>query len=62
MKYSEMEKKLARKGCYFFMNGKKHPVWYSPITKRMFDTGHHKSEEVSKGTLIKIRKLSGVNL
>jgi hypothetical protein len=62
MKYSEMEKKLSKAGCYFVRNGKKHPVWYSLITQKEFETSHHKSMEVAKSTLIKIRKASGVEL
>lgn len=32
MKYSELEKKLRKGGCYFLRNGKRHPIWESPIT------------------------------
>lgn len=59
MKYSELEKKLGRAGCYLIDNGD-HPIWYSPMTKQRFQTGHHKSEEVKKGTLEKILKLAGL--
>jgi predicted RNA binding protein YcfA (HicA-like mRNA interferase family) len=61
MKYSELEKKLRKAGCYEIGN-KDHPIWYSPITGKRFKTGHHKSEEVKIKTLNKIRKASGVNL
>ncbi len=60
MKYSELERKLKEKGCYFLKNGSKHPIWYSPITEKMFQTSHHKSQEVKKGTLNKILKDSGL--
>ena len=59
MKYSELEKKLKKAGCYFVRNGKKHPVWYSPETDKEFQTSHHKSQEVKKGTLQSILKDSG---
>lgn len=59
MKYSELEKKLRRAGCYLIDNGD-HPIWYSPMTKQRFQTGHHKSKEVKKGTLEKILKLAGL--
>lgn len=61
MKYSELERKLKKKGCYDTeetMNG--HPMWYSPITDKYFKMGHHKSQEVAKGTLQSILKDSGI--
>lgn len=59
MKYSELEKKLRKAGCYPIGNND-HPIWYSPITGKRFQTGHHKSEEVKKGTLEKILKMAGI--
>ncbi len=61
MKYSELEKKLKKNGCYDTgdqMNG--HPVWYSPITKNKFKMSNHKSKEVKKGTLKNILKSAGL--
>ncbi len=54
MKYSELEKKLKKIGCY--PDGKMggHPLWYSPKTDRYFKMSHHKSQEVKTGTLNKI--------
>jgi mRNA interferase HicA len=60
VKYSEIEKKLKKAGCYLMQRGGKHPVWYSPITGRAFTTSHHKSEEAKLGTLKSISKQSGV--
>lgn len=63
MKYSELEKKLKKAGCYDIrrqMNG--HPLWYSPITGLNFKMSNHKSEEIAKGTLKAISKQSGVKL
>ena len=61
MKYSELEKKLRKGGCYVVGNSR-HTIWYSPITEKLFETGHHKSQEVARGTLKKIEKDSGVKL
>lgn len=61
MKYSELEKKLSAAGCYQIGSGS-HPIWFSPITGKKFVTGHHKSQEVKKGTLKEISKSSGVKL
>ena len=61
MKYSELEKRIRRAGCYLVGNSG-HPIWFSPITGKLFETGHHKSQEVAKGTLKKIEKDSGVRI
>lgn len=60
MKYSELEKKLRKAGCYVIDTGGRHPTWFSPVTGRLFQTSHHKSEEVKYGTLLSILKDSGV--
>ncbi|HPW66955.1 MAG TPA: type II toxin-antitoxin system HicA family toxin [Salinivirgaceae bacterium] len=62
MKYSEIERKLAKAGCYWVRDGKKHPQWYSPITDSYFDLSYHKSEEAKYGTMKSISKISGVKL
>lgn len=62
MKYSEVEKKLKKAGCYWVKDGKKHPMWFSPITGRFFQLGYHRSEEVKDGTLKSISRDSGVKL
>jgi hypothetical protein len=51
MKYSEIEKKLKKAGCYWSRDSKKHPWWYSPITGLEFQLSHHKSQEAKKGTM-----------
>lgn len=61
MKYSELEKKLKKAGCYD--TGKQangHPVWFSPITNKRFKTSNHKSQEVKIGTLKSILKQAGL--
>ena len=62
MKYSELERKLKAHGCKWVRDGKKHPVWWRPITGKEFDTSHHKSQEVKFGTLKSISQDSGVKL
>lgn len=62
MKYSEIEKRLSKAGCYVVRTKGKHPLWYSPITGRYFSTSHHKSEEAKYGTMKSISKESGVKL
>ncbi|WP_059370778.1 type II toxin-antitoxin system HicA family toxin [Treponema endosymbiont of Eucomonympha sp.] len=59
MKYSELERKLQREGCYFKSGGRRHAVWFSPITGKRFLMSNHKSEEVAAGTLGEIIKYSG---
>jgi len=61
MKYSEVEKKIKKEGCYFYKDGSNHPIWFSPITGKKFSLSYHKSEEVRFGTLkvlVRIRALS----
>ena len=60
MKYSEIERKLKKFGCYCIDETGKHPVWYSPITNGKFSLSHHKSEEAKIGTIKAISKDSGV--
>ena len=62
MKYSELEKKLTEQGCYFKRNGSRHPMWFSPITNKIFALSHHRNEEVKLGTLKSIIRDSGVKL
>lgn len=61
MKYSELERKLKKAGCYY--TGESlfgHPKWYSPITKKNFAMSHHHSDEVKHGTLNKILEDAGL--
>ena len=62
MKYSELEKKLKKAGCYEVRQGGRHPIWFSPITGKEFETSYHKSQEVKFGTLKSIIKDSGVKI
>lgn len=62
LKYSEVERKLKKAGCFIVRQGKRHPIWFSPISGRSFPVSNHKSEEAKKGTLQSISKQSGVKL
>ncbi len=61
MKYSELERKLKKAGCYY--TGESlfgHPKWYSPNTKKYFAMSHHHSDEVKTKTLKKILEDAGL--
>ena len=60
MRYSELEKKLRKAGCYLIDANGRHPTWYSPITNREFQTSHHKSDEVKRKTMFNILKDAGI--
>jgi len=62
MKYSEVERKLKKAGCYFVSHGANHDWWYSPITNRRFQIPRHKSAEAKGKTLKSISEQSGVKL
>jgi hypothetical protein len=62
MKYSEIHRKLRNAGCHIVNYGKKHPIWMSPLTGRLFETSYHNSEEAKSGTQKDIEKQSGVKL
>jgi len=47
MKYSEIEKKLKKAGCHWVYDGKKHPIWYSPITGKEFPLSHTKQKRLN---------------
>ena len=60
MRYSELEKQLRSIGCVVEREGKRHRVWYSPITGQRFSVGRHKTEDVPNGTLKSILKSAGL--
>lgn len=60
MKTSELIKLLKKHGCYLVENGGRHDHYYSPITNKIIVVGRHKSEEVKKGTAMKILKDAGI--
>ena len=60
MKYSELFKELKAGGCYPDHEGKRHTMWFSPITGELFPVPRHKNQEVPPGTLKSIRKAAGL--
>jgi predicted RNA binding protein YcfA (HicA-like mRNA interferase family) len=61
MKYSELARLLRAINCYYTgrqANG--HPLWYSPVTGKVFKMSNHLSMEVPAGTLHQIMKDSGL--
>jgi mRNA interferase HicA len=60
MKYSELEKQLRSIGCVVEREGKRHRIWYSPLTGQRFSVGRHKTEDVPNGTLKTIRTSAGL--
>ena len=61
MKYSELERLLKRNNCYDTgeqANG--HPLWYSPISRKVFRLSNHGNQEVPRGTLQQILKDAGL--
>ena len=60
MKYSELEKILRAAGCRVDREGSNHKIWYSPITGETFPVGHHKTQDVPKGTLRNIFRAAGI--
>lgn len=61
MKYNELSKRLRRIKCFDTgeqANG--HPLWYSPVTGKVFKMSNHGSREVPKGTLISIMRDAGL--
>ncbi len=62
MKYSELERKLKKAGCYQDGEMSGHPLWYSPITGKYFKMSNHKSREIASGTLRSIINDSGLEI
>ena len=61
MKYNELHRKLLDIGCERLKKQRAgHPLWYSPITGKMFTTSNHLTEEVKPGTLKSIKRDSGL--
>lgn len=62
MKYSELERRLLKFGCYSIeVQQCGHPLWFSPITGKTFMTSNHKSREIATGTLKKILRDAGIS-
>ena len=53
MKYSELEKKAKKNGCYDTgeQSSDGHPIWRNPKTGEKFKMSNHRSQEVKKAGL-----------
>lgn len=60
MKYSEVWRILRKYKCFNAKAGKRHDMWWSPITNKFFPVPRHGTEEAKKGTLKSISEWSGV--
>ena len=61
MKYTELERKLRKIGCYDTgAQANEHPLWYSPKSGRIFKLSNHGVHEVPRGTLRQILKDAGL--
>lgn len=60
MKYSELERELRKAGCSVQRPGKRHDIWYSPITGKQFAFPRHKTQDVPMGTLKSIKQDAGL--
>lgn len=60
MKISELRKILKKHGCNLLYHGKRHDMWYSPITEKTFLVPRHSSKEIPTGTYENIRKDAGI--
>lgn len=60
MNAGELKRKLKKIGCYKHREGKRHEMWYSPITGKQFPVSRHDSQEVAAGTLRSIKEDSGL--
>lgn len=60
VKYSELEKLLKEAGCRIEREGSGHRIWYSPATGVRFPVGHHKTQDVPRGTLKSILRAAGL--
>ncbi|EHL08220.1 toxin-antitoxin system, toxin component, HicA family [Desulfitobacterium hafniense DP7] len=59
MKTSELLKLLAQNNITLKRHGKKHDIYYSPITNKSFPVPRHKTE-IAKGTLDSILNDAGL--
>lgn len=60
MRYNELERMLRKAGCYIADEGKRHTMWYSPITDQTFPVPRHKGQEAKNGTVNSILKAAGL--
>ena len=61
LRYCELKKILKKNGCRIHREGKRHEIWYSPKTNKLFSVGRHDKQEIANGTLESILKEGGLN-
>lgn len=59
MKLSELLKLFGKNGVEFVQHGKRHDIYYSPITGKTFPVPRH-AKEIAVGTLKSIKKDAGL--
>lgn len=59
MKQSELLKLLNKNGIKLLQHGKRHDIYYSPITGKMFPVPRH-AKEIATGTLMSIKRDAGL--
>lgn len=59
MKQSELLKLFAKHKIVLVAHGKRHDIYYSPITGKQFPVPRH-AKEIATGTLKSIRKDAGL--
>jgi predicted RNA binding protein YcfA (HicA-like mRNA interferase family) len=60
MKIAELLKLLKQNGVVFVEHGKKHDLYFSPITKKAFPVPRHADQDVGKELLSAILKQAGL--
>ena len=60
MKISEIIKLLKKNGCHKERSGGSHDIWYSPITKRLFQVPRYGAQEAGTGLTNAILKQAGL--
>lgn len=61
MKISELLKIFKQNGITLVEHGKKHDLYYSPITEKTFPVPRHSGMDIGKGLLDAIMKQAGIN-
>ena len=56
---SELLKLFSKNGIVFIKHGKRHDIYYSPITNKYFPVPRH-AKEIATGTLKSIMKDAGL--
>lgn len=59
MKRSELLKLFSKNNITFLQHGKRHDLYYSPITEKKFPVPRH-AKEIAEGTLKSILKDAGL--